>query len=262
MSAMDFREAYGPYALVVGGSDGLGLAFAEAIARRGVNLVLVARQEERLLAAADRLRSVFQIDVIPITADVAQYDEVEALIDAVPEQIGLLVYNVAFAPIGLFQEQTPEQLALAADVNVRAPLLLVRHLVTPMIQRGRGGIVLMSSMLGAQGCTNFATYGATKSFAATLAEALWSELKPHNVDVLACVAGAILTPGHEQAGQSKPVPGSLPPDTVVELTLSALGKGPVVIPGSVNKVWHFMLSRILSKRTAIKIMSKNTANMA
>ena len=261
MSAMAFREAYGPYALVVGGSDGLGLAFAEAIARRGVNLVLIARQQERLLAAADRLRSAFQIDVIPITADMAQYDEVETLIDAVPEQIGLLVYNVAFAPIGLFQEQTREQLALAADVNVRAPLLLVRHLVTPMIQRGRGGIVLMSSLLGAQGCTNFATYGATKSFGATLAEALWSELKPHNVDVLACVAGAILTPD-QRAGQSKPVPGSLRPDTVAELTLSALGKSPVVTPGGVNKVWHFMLSRMLSKRAAIKIMSKNTANMA
>ena len=123
--------------------------------------------------------------------------------------IGLLVYDAAYAPIGRFDDATADQLAQATAVNVRAPLLLTKLLSAPMIERGRGGIVLMSSLAGSQGSPNIATYAATKSFNTILAEGLWKELKPRGVDVLACVAGAILTPGYQQAESAKPAPGTL-----------------------------------------------------
>jgi short-subunit dehydrogenase len=262
MSTTRFKETYGPYALVAGGSDGLGAAFAEAIARRGVNLVLLARGEDRLTATATRLKEAYSVDVIAVAADMADYDTVKARVTQLKVNIGLLVYDAAYAPIGRFEDVTEEQLARAAAVNVLAPLLLAKLLSAPMIERGRGGIVLMSSLAGAQGSPNIAAYAATKAFNTILAEGLWSELKPRGVDVLACTAGAILTPGYQQAESAKPAPGTLKATAVAEQTLNALGKGPIVIPGAVNKLGRFVLTRMLSRRATIALMSKNTGGLS
>ncbi len=134
MKTRAFKETYGPYALVAGGSYGLGAAFAEAIARRGVNLVLIARQEERLEATAARLRGTYAVDVISVVADMADFDDVKQRIGALGVPIGLLVYDAAFAPVGLFENTSEEHLALATAVNVRAPLLLTKLLATSMIR--------------------------------------------------------------------------------------------------------------------------------
>jgi len=262
MKAERFKEKYGPYALVAGGSYGLGAAFAEAIARRGVNLVLIARQEECLKATASRLNETYGIDVISLAMDMADFDDVKRRIGALDVSIGLLVYDAAFAPIGRFEDTSEDHLALAAAVNVRAPLLLTKLLSASMIQKRRGGIVLMSSLAGAQGSPNLAAYAATKSFNAILAEGLWKELKPHGIDVLACCAGAILTPGYQETEKAKPAPGTLEAHEVAERTLNALGRGPVFIPGATNKVGHFVLTRLLPRRAAIGIMAKNTGGLS
>ena len=262
MSAAPFRERYGPTALVAGASEGLGAAFADALARRGLDLVLIARREEQLTATADRIRRQHGVEVTTIVADLADIDAVLPRIGALEVPIGLLVYDAAFAPIGPFEAATAEQLSLASAVNVRAPLLLAKLLSGPMIARGRGGIVLMSSLAGSQGSPNIAAYAATKAFNTILAEGLWKELRPRGVDVLACLAGAILTPGYQQAEGSKPAPGTLAPEVVAERTLKALGHGPIVIPGAVNKLGRFVLTRLLSRRAAIAIMSKNTEGLS
>jgi short-subunit dehydrogenase len=262
VTATPFRETYGPYALVVGGSYGLGAAFAEGIARRGVNLVLLARQEDRLAATAARIREAHGVDVVALVADVADYEGLKRRLSDLELEIGLLVYDAAYAPIGLFEEVSEEQLRRATDVNVRAPLLLAKLLSAPMIARGRGGIVLMSSLAGSQGSPNIAAYAATKSFNAVLAEGLWKELKPHGVDVLACLAGAILTPGYQAAEGAKRAPGTMQARDVAEQTLEALGKGPIIIPGTVNKLARFVLTRLLSRRAAIAIMSSNTGGLS
>lgn len=262
MTSTTFSERYGPYALVAGGSYGLGAAFAEGIARRGVNLVLLARDKGRLEETAARLRGKFGVDVVAVAADMADFADVKRRIGRLKVPIGLLVYDAAYAPIGQFESLNEEQLAQVTDVNVRAPLLLTKLLSAPMIERGHGGIVLMSSLAGSQGSPNIAAYAASKSFNAVLAEGLWSELKPRGVDVLACLAGAILTPGYEQAEGSKPAPGTMKPADVAEQTLNALGKGPIIIPGAVNKLARFALTRLMSRRAAISIMSKNTGDLS
>jgi uncharacterized protein len=257
-----FGERYGPYALVAGGSDGLGAAFAEALAQRGLNLILVARREDRLTATAARLRETYGVQVVTVAADVSDYELVKARLGDLGLPIGLLVYDAAYAPIGRFEDVSEEQLARATEVNVRAPLLLAKLLSAPMIDRGRGGIVLMSSLAGSQGSPNIAAYAATKSFNAILAEGLWKELKPHGVDVLACMAGAILTPGYQDAESAKPAPGTLEAKAVAEQTLNALGKRPIVVPGATNKLARFVLMRLLSRRAAISIMAKNTGGLS
>ncbi|MCA0218422.1 MAG: SDR family NAD(P)-dependent oxidoreductase [Actinobacteria bacterium] len=260
--ATGFIHNYGPYALVAGGSYGLGAAFAEAIARRGVNLVIIARNENQLSATAERLSATYGVDVIAVVADMADFEDVRTQLSRLEVAVGLLVYDAAHAPIGRFEDVPEEQLAQGVSVNVRTPLLLAKMLSGPMIERGRGGIVLMSSLAGGQGSPNIAAYAATKAFNAILAEGLWKELKPRGIDVLACLAGAILTPGYQEAEGGRPAPGTLEAAVVAEQTLRALGKGPVVVPGAVNKVGRFVLTRLLSRRTAIDIMAKNTGGLS
>jgi short-subunit dehydrogenase len=214
------------------------------------------------MATAKRLKDAYGVDVIAFAADVADYENVKKRLGELDVPIGLLVYDAAYAPIGRFEDVTEDQLRLATEVNVRAPLLLAKFLSASMIERGRGGIVLMSSLAGSQGSPNIAAYAATKSFNAVLAEGLWKELKPHGVDVLACLAGAILTPGYQAAESAKPAPGTLEAHDVAEQTLNALGQGPIVIPGAVNKLARFILTRLLSRRAAIAIMSKNTGGLS
>jgi len=262
MGSTNFKEKYGRYALVAGGSDGLGAAFAEAIARRGLDLILIARQKERLDATAARIREAYGVEVIAISADMADFENVRRSIDALEVSIGLLVYNAAYAPIGLLENLGEDELKLTTDVNVKTPLLLVRHLSASMIQQKQGGIVLMSSLSGAVGCPNIAAYSATKAFNTILAESLWMELKPHGIDVIACCAGAVLTPGYRQAAKTKTAPGALDADAVAEKTLRALGRGPKTIPGTINKAANFVLTRLLCRKAAVYIMSKNTGGLA
>ena len=120
----------------------------------------------------------------------------------------------------------------------------------------------MSSLAGAQGSPKIAAYAATKSFNAILAEGLWKELKPYGIDVVACCAGAILTPGYQKAEKTKLAPGTLKASEVAEQTLDALGNGPVIIPGAINKIGHFVLRRLFSRKAAINIMSKNTKGLS
>ena len=120
----------------------------------------------------------------------------------------------------------------------------------------------MSSLAGGQGSPNLAAYAATKSFNAVLAEGLWKELKPHGVDVLACCAGAILTPGYQQAEKTKLAPGTLKANEVAEQTLNALGRGPIIIPGAINIIGRFILTRVLSRKAAIETMWKNTGGLS
>ena len=262
MKKLQFKEKYGPYSLVAGGSNGLGAAYAEALAQRGLNLVLLAREKERLEATAKRLKEKYGVDVITFAADMADFEKVKSLTANLKISIGLLVYNAAFAPIAKFENTSEEHLSMAAAVNVRAPLLLSKLLSAQMIQNKRGGIVLMSSLAGAQGSPNLAAYAATKAFNAILAEGLWKELKPHGIDVIGCCAGAILTPGYQQAEKSKSAPGTMTAEQVAEQTLKALGKGPIVIPGGVNKIARFVLTRLLTRKAAIGIMSKNTGGLS
>jgi hypothetical protein len=226
-----------------------------------MNLIITAREKERLETTAKRLREKYSVDVTTFAVDLADYEKTKSLIDKQKDSIGLLVYNAAYAPIGLFENTSEEHLSLAATVNVRTPLLLAKLLSAPMIQKKHGGIVLMSSLAGAQGSPKLAAYAATKAFNAVFAEGLWKELKPHGVDVIGCNAGAILTPGYQQAKKNKKAPGTMTASDVAEQTLKALGKGPIVIPGAVNKISHFVLTKLLTKKAAIELMAKNTGGL-
>ena len=113
--------------------------------------------------------------------------------------VGLMIYNAAYSPIGAFLDIDVEEHLKAVDVNVYGPLRLSHYFGRRFVERGKGGIILMSSMSGFQGTAMVANYAATKAYDTVLAEGLWYELHRHGVDVLACVAGATLTPSYESS---------------------------------------------------------------
>jgi short-subunit dehydrogenase len=256
-----FQTTYGPWALVAGASEGLGAAFAESLASRGINLILVARREPQLLAFAVVLRDRYGVTVETHALDLAVPGAAESFIRDLHHDVGLLICNAAYSAVGLFQEVPLTQLQQILSVNTAAPLALTRELIPRLIKRGRGGVVLMSSLSGGQGSSNIATYAATKAFNTVLAEGLWQELGSQGIDVIASCAGAIRTPAYQSAQKGAEAPGILSAHTVAEETLGALGKTPTVIPGRLNKVVGFLMRRLLPRATAIRLMSKSTKEL-
>jgi short-subunit dehydrogenase len=256
-----FSERYGAWALVLGASEGLGAAFARATAARGMNLVLVARRSDLLERLAEDCRRRFDVEVRCIVDDLSTPGFAEKLHGAISElEVGLVVYNAAFAPVGEFIDVDSADLVRAIDVNIRAPVTIIRTLLPSMVARKRGAVVLMSSLAGNQGGPRIATYAASKAFNKVLAEGLWQELKERGIDVITCCAGAIRTPGYAAAAGGE-APGTLDPEFVAERTIRALGRGPIVIPGFTNRLAAWVMGRLLPRPMAIRIMAASTKNL-
>ncbi len=257
-----FSGRYGTWALIAGASEGLGAAFARALARHGVNLVLVARRAAPLEALAAEVRDSSGMEVLTFAGDLASGAFLNKLVEACDGlDLGVVVCNAAQSPIGDFVTRDPGDLERVVDVNVRAPLLLLRGLLPGMVDRGRGAVILMTSMTGHLGTPRIASYAASKAFLRVLGESLWYELKGKGIDVIACSCGAVRTPGYAAAA-GKEAPGTLNADRVVKQALWALGGGPVVMPGLINKLATVVLARILPKRVAISILARSTKTLA
>ncbi|MFM9863202.1 MAG: SDR family NAD(P)-dependent oxidoreductase [Micropepsaceae bacterium] len=262
MAPSPFVSKYGPWGVVAGASEGLGAAFAAALAARGLNVLLLARRADHLHRVAEGLRNSSKVEVRTEAFDLARADLPAALETLTANlDIGLAVYNAAHAPVGELVSKPLEDLTRVIDVNIRGPLTFARTLAPKMVARGSGGVVFMSSLAGYQGAPRIATYAASKAFNIVLGEGLWAELKPHGVDIVVSTAGAIRTPGYAKAA-TKEAPGTLDAADVANQTLDALGHGPVVVPGTVNRIARFALGRLLPRRTAIDIFARSTKDLA
>ncbi len=255
-----FRERYGPWALVTGAAQGLGAEFARQLAARGLNLLLVDVLEEALRQRARQTAADSGVETRALRLDLTRPDMLAALRRATAAlDIGLLVNNAGVSAIGPFLDVPAEQHARVLEVNARAPMLLAHHFGGLMRARGRGGIIFVSSGSAVVGTSFVSAYSASKAFVRNLGEALWAELHPRGVDVLAVLVGATNTPGW-RAGTPNPDASVWPPvmraeDTVRE-ALNALGKGPVCTPGVQNRLAFFFTSRLLSRSAAVRMMHR------
>ncbi len=261
----DFLTRYGPWGLVAGASIGLGAEFATQLAARGLNVIVVARQADRLDELSEQLAHAYGVQVHSLPIDLSAPDSPAVLAAQTRDlDVGLLVYNAAFSSIGPFLDRPLDDHLRELDTNCRAPLMLAYLLGQRLRHRQRGGIVLMSSLSAAQGSPLIANYAATKAYNQLLAEGLWDELAEAGVDVLACCAGTITTPNYlaSRPAHSRAASfGALPPAAVVGAALNALGKQPVVIPGLSNRLAAFFMRHVLPRRTALKIMGQTLRQM-
>jgi hypothetical protein len=256
---VSFRQRYGPWALVAGAGEGLGAAWADALVQRGLDLLLIDIEAEPLSSvAADLTRHgrVVEAAVLDLGAD----DSLERVVRATGDrEVGLLVYNAAASAVGEYLDEDVAALERMLAVNCRAPALLAHHFGRQMRARGRGGIVLMSSLSAFQGNPMLAHYAATKAYNLVLAEGLWDECRDAGVDVLACCPGATLTPGYLRTrppGRRLAFPPEMQPEEVVEAALAGLGCGPTVVPGWTNRVAAAVVQRLVPRRSAIRIMGR------
>ena len=257
---MSILERYGEWALVAGASEGLGEAWARGFAAAGLNVVLVARRREAMEQVAGRIRSDFAVAVRIEVLDLGT-PELAVRLAALDDElgIGISVYNAGYAPMGAFLSQTLEDKLKVIDVNARGPLIWSDVLGRRMVERGRGALVLMSSLAGFNGTALVATYAASKAFDTVLGEGLWEELGRHGVDVMVCAAGSTLTPNFKEATPEEKRAGSsaMEPADVVRETLFALERraGPTFIPGRFNRGFRQVIGRLLSRRAAVRLMS-------
>jgi short-subunit dehydrogenase len=247
---------------VAGASEGLGASFAEEAAARGLGVVLLARRIDPLEALAGKLRHEHGVEVRTASVDLgapSMLDEVRRAVEGL--EVGLLVYNAALSLIGPFLDQPLADKLRVLDVNCRGPIVLSDELGRAMVQRRRGGIVIMSSLAATQGSPFVATYAATKAFDLVLAESLWDELRDHGVDVLACRAGATRTPGYERSKPATDLAPMMDPRPVAVQALDTLGKAPSMVPGARNGAIAFFMQRVMPRRGAVATMGKATRKM-
>ncbi|OBF41644.1 short-chain dehydrogenase [Mycolicibacterium peregrinum] len=261
----DFTDRYGPWALVAGASDGVGSAMAEELARRGLNVVLLARRQGVLddVAAAITARTGAQTRTLAI--DLATPEAAGEVIAATEDlDIGFLVYCAGADPN--FRPFLSSPLSDAESLvqrNCLVPMQLCHHYAQPMVERGRGGIVIFGSGAGFAGGPNMVAYGASKAFDMVFAEALWTELQPSGVDVLGLILGKTDTPAlrkleHERGQISSPEhtpPGAAAVDDVVAAAFANLSEGPTCLVGpEIQAAAQLMAS--VSRNDAVRFIAQ------
>jgi uncharacterized protein len=238
---MSFAESYGSWAVIAGASEGVGAEFATAVAREGVHVVLLARRQAALDDVAARIEAETGVETRPVAVDLAQPDAMATVADATNDlEVGLLMYCAGADPNFRPFLASPVEVATAmVRRNCTLPVEMCHHFASPMVARGRGGIIVLSSGAAFAGAPNMVIYGGTKAFDMVFAEALWSELKPHGVDVLSLVLGETDTPALRRLRQDlgfevdpdAPLPGAAAADEVVADALEHLADGPSRIVG-------------------------------
>ena len=231
-----FRERFGGWAVIAGGSDGIGGAYAREAASRGLDVALIARRADPLTALAKSLEADFGVSTRTIQADLTSEDIGASVAAATDDlDVGLFIYNAGSNPeAGHFLDQPPENSLFLVSLSCRAPVVLGHHFGARLRARGRGGMIFMSSLACLAGSGNQAAYAATKAFDTTLAEGLWAELAPQGVDVLGVLAGATRTET-VMSQQPEAFADAMDPAEVARGALDHLGKGPNWIPGEANQ---------------------------
>lgn len=238
-----------PLAVVTGASAGLGKVFARQLAERGFDLLLVARDAERLRALADELTLQFAVTIEVLAADLSRDEGMRGLASrlAANERVMVLVNNAGFGTKGRLANRPVGEQATMLELHVMAPMLLTRAVLPGMIARREGHIITVASVASFTASAGNVNYCATKAYQRVMCEGLALELAGTGVKVQALCPGFTHTEFHDRAGidKSKGIPPWLwlDADFVVRESLEAAFRdGPVVvIPGRRYRVIVWLL---------------------
>ncbi len=254
----ELGEKYGPWAVIAGGSEGVGACFARRLAGAGIHLLLVARKPGPLEELAAGIRDASGVQVRTLALDLTADGALEQVEKAAADlEVGLLIYNAGSMDRMLeFLDDSREGVLHTISRNVVGPAVLTHHFGRGMRERGRGGILLVSSLAALAGCSRTACYAATKAFDQILAESLWYELRPHGVDVLCLMMGTTHTPAMERLGMAMDDPDNpaMDADVVASEGLENLSNGPTWFAGESNRASAAAIAG-LSRREATEMLS-------
>jgi uncharacterized protein len=232
-----------PVALVTGASAGIGRTFAQTLAARGHDLVVVARDTARLELLAKELEAAHGTTTEVLGADLsvgADVATVEMRLTDDDRPVELLVNNAGFATVGRYHELPIAREIQEIGLNVVAVARLTHAALPGMVERGAGGVINVASMAAIQPTPLNATYGATKAFVSSLSQAVHEELAGTGVRCMVLCPGFTRTEFQERAGiDSNDIPDFLwqEPAAVVDVALRAYEKGRAVcVPGPLNRV--------------------------
>ncbi|CFQ33390.1 SDR family NAD(P)-dependent oxidoreductase [Yersinia bercovieri] len=188
--------------LITGASTGIGAVYAERFARRGHDLVLVARDKTKLETLADRLRQENGIFVDVLPADLTQAADLTTVEARLREdaRIGILINNAGIAQSGSFTEQTPESIERLIALNVTALTRLASAVAPRFVKAGDGSIVNISSIVGLAPEFAMTVYGATKAFVLFLSQGMDLELSPKGIYIQAVLPAGTYTEIWDRAG--------------------------------------------------------------
>jgi short-subunit dehydrogenase len=245
--------------VVAGASDGLGEAFARAFAARGVDVVLLARRQGLL----DEVAASLPTEARTVAVDLATDDALERIRTATDDlDVGLVTYcagaDARFEP---FLANSADVAVAMVQRNCVVPVQLCHHFAGPMVERGRGGIILVGSGAGLIGAPNMVAYAASKAFDMVLGEALWAELHDQGVDVLSLVLGMTDTPALRRlmlkrgllADHDDPIPGAVSAEETAEEAVANLADGPTHFVGEMLRTGAPMLAS-MPRNDAVRLM--------
>lgn len=236
---MDYRTTLGSHALVIGASTTIGEQFARQLAQKGMNVVLVARRQEELERVASDIRREHRVEARVVALDLMVDGAVDKLVAAVSDlEISLLVVNANLHKVNLFDKMDLDTKLRMIRMNTELPVRLVHTLGPPMLERGRGGVILISSLNCLSPLEIDSVFQGTKAFILLFGESLWAEYRRRGVKVAVTLVNGIegsesyekkLSPRSRKV--AKLIGGSMPPERIVSSSLEQFERDyPVLVP--------------------------------
>lgn len=247
----------GKTALITGASSGIGAAFAQELAARGMNLIVVARSGDKLKTLADTLTGEHKVRVDVVTADLSEEQAAQSVYDQVNRlqlQVDLLINNAGVASYGFFDKLSLGKQQGEIRLNVLTVVSLTHLFLQDMLKRRQGAIINVASASGFQPNPFMAVYAATKAFMISWSEALWAETKDKGVSVVALCPGRTETNIQEVMGGDSGGPGKdVPPAQVVRTGLRALEKGRMTVVDGRGNYWLTQVSRLFPRKFVVEV---------
>jgi short-subunit dehydrogenase len=250
-------------ALVTGASSGIGAIYAERLAVRGFDLLLVARDQERLEAAASKLRTAHGVQVEVLKADLTQKEDVLKVEQRLrsDSSISLLLNNAGVAADGLLANSDMEQLELLIQLNITTVTRLASAAAAGFAKAGRGTIINIASVVALFPERFNATYSASKAYVLSLTQSLNAELEGTGITVQAVLPGVTRTEIWERSGiDASQIPAEMVMDAgeMVDAALSGLDQGELITIPSLPDAgeWHAFVA---ARHVMVPNLSRSTA---
>lgn len=259
-----FSEKYGPWALVTGSSSGIGREYALELAAEGMNIAVLARRMGRLESLVQEIKTKHGVETRVVVADLTAPDAIDTIRAATSDiEVGLLVNNAGDGVPGAFLKRDVDAYKRTIQLNVTTPMELSHYFGEKMRRQGKGGIIFTASTAGYTGTPYMANYAAAKSYMIKFGMALNTELKASGVDVLVLSPGATRTEMVEMEGTSMQ-DATMPwmdANKVARIGIKSLGKKSAVIPGTINNMMIFVMTRLMPSQFAMNMFGNMMAKI-